>query len=67
MQLDTDEDGEPFFKPPTVASAPLRPSHEQPEDEEQHLAQASNASEPKDEGESEQPEGVTITTTKQQE
>ena len=42
MQLDTDEDGEPFFKPPAVASAPLRPSNEQPEGNEQHQAQNEN-------------------------
>ena len=65
MQLDADEDGEPFFKPPTLASAPLRPSHEQPEDEEQHLAQPSNVSEPRDEGESER--GAENVTTAEQE
>lgn len=66
MQLDADEDGEPFFKPPAVASAPLRPSHEQHEDEEQHLAQPSTASEPRDEGESERG-AVAIDTTEQEE
>ena len=54
MQLDADEDGEPFFKPPAVVSAPLRPSDEQPESAEQHRAQQSNASESREEGESEQ-------------
>ena len=52
MQLDADEDGEPFFKPPAVASAPLRPSDEQPEDKEQH--RQSNEIESGEQGESEQ-------------
>lgn len=26
MQFDADEDGEPFFKPPAIAPAPLEPS-----------------------------------------
>ena len=54
MQLDADEDGEPFFKPPAVASVPLRPSDEQPEGEGQHRAQQSTISESREEGESEQ-------------
>lgn len=54
MQLDADEDGEPFFKPPVVAAAPLQPSEEQPAGEEQHRAQQSNKSESREEGEIEQ-------------
>ena len=54
MQLDADEDGEPFFKPPAVASAPLRPSDEQPEAEEQHQAQQKDMNDSRDEDESEQ-------------
>lgn len=33
MQLDADEDGEPFFKPPAIASAPIR------QDEGQHASE----------------------------
>ena len=54
MQLDADEDGEPFFKPPTVASAPLRPSDEEHEGEEQHRTPQKNTRHSKDEDESEQ-------------
>jgi hypothetical protein len=31
MQFDADEDGEPFFKPPALAPAPLKPSNSQEE------------------------------------
>ena len=54
MQLDADEDGEPFFKPPTVSSAPLRPSDEEPEGEEQHRAPQEDTRRSRDEGDSEQ-------------
>lgn len=64
MQLDADEDGEPFFKPPAVAPAPLRPNDEHSEGEEQHRAQQSNTSEP-EEGKSEQ--GVAAIATAEQE
>lgn len=31
MQLDADDDGEPFFKPQAIAPAPLRPPpHDEP-------------------------------------
>lgn len=65
MQLDADEDGEPFFKPPAVAPAPLRPSNEQPQDEEQHHGQNRSPSESREENESEQ--GTTIIATSGQE
>lgn len=29
MQFDADEDGEPFFKPPAISPAPLKPSTDQ--------------------------------------
>lgn len=64
MQLDADEDGEPFFKPPVVAPAPLQPSDEQPESEEQHRVQQSNTSEPREESES---EAAAIPTAEQEE
>ena len=66
MQLDADEDGEPFFKPPAVAPAPLRPSDEQREGEEQYRAQRGNTGEPREQGESEQ-EAVAIATIEQEE
>ncbi|KAK4696702.1 sorting nexin-1/2, partial [Lecanoromycetidae sp. Uapishka_2] len=34
MQLDADEDGEPFFKPPAIAPAPLRQHDDQQSDKE---------------------------------
>ena len=37
MQFDADEDGEPFFKPPAIASAPLK----QPNDEQDGSKQRS--------------------------
>ena len=39
MQLDADEDGEPFFKPPAIAPAPLRQRNDHPQGEEQQQAQ----------------------------
>ena len=54
MQLDADEDGEPFFKAPGVVSAPLRSTDEEPKGAGQHQAQQSNRSESREEGESEQ-------------
>lgn len=65
MQLDADEDGEPFFKPPAVASAPLRPSDEQPKGDGQHGAQQSTTSESREESESEQ--GTAATAAAEQE
>ena len=38
MQLDADEDGEPFFKPPVLASGPnplLSPQHQQQQQQQQ--------------------------------
>lgn len=66
MQLDADEDGEPFFKPPAVAPAPLRTSDQQREGEEQHRAQQGNTGEPREQDESEQ-EAVAIATIEQEE
>lgn len=65
MQLDADEDGEPFFKPPAVASAPLRPSDEQSKGEGQHRAQQSTTSELREESGSEQ--GAAATAAAEQE
>ena len=62
MQLDADEDGEPFFKPPAVAPAPLRPSDS--EDEEHHQGQKSGMSESREEGENEH--GATAIATAEQ-
>lgn len=31
MQLDADEDGEPFFRPPAISAAPAKPREEQPQ------------------------------------
>lgn len=66
MQLDADEDGEPFFRPPAVAPAPLRPSDKQPEGEEQRPAQQSNTSVSLEHGEGEQG-AATIATAEQEE
>ncbi|KAF6240431.1 hypothetical protein HO173_001099 [Letharia columbiana] len=66
MQLDADEDGEPFFKPPTVAPAPLRPSDEQSEGGQQHRAQQNITSESREDGEVEHG-AAAIATTEQAE
>lgn len=39
MQLDADEDGEPFFKPPAVASLPTHQRADQGENEEHRPTQ----------------------------
>ncbi len=49
MQLDADEDGEPFFKPPALAPASVQQRDDQPEGEEQQLDHQSRA-EPTSEG-----------------
>lgn len=35
MQLDADEDGEPFFKPPAIPQSPLQQRNDQVQSEEQ--------------------------------
>ena len=41
MQFDADEDGEPFFKPPTIAPAPIGQQDAQ-QTTKQHLPEAGN-------------------------
>lgn len=49
MQFDADEDGEPFFKPPAIAPAPLKPD-ETKEESKQRPSRAGPG-----EGETDQP------------
>lgn len=65
MQLDADEDGEPFFRPPTIAPASLRPSDEQTEGEEHLKARKPDTSEPREQSEPE-PGPAAITTAEQE-
>lgn len=55
MQLDADEDGEPFFKPSAIAPAPLHNRKELHEGEQQqHSQDPSTTGQPREEGESQQ-------------
>ena len=40
MQLDADEDGDPFFKPPAISPAPIR-QRDKPSGDEQQTAERS--------------------------
>ena len=59
MQLDADEDGEPFFKPPTILPAPIRQRDEQQSSDEQQ--QPGDGSQGGVEGETEQAAAATAT------
>ena len=58
MQLDADEDGEPFFKPPVISPAPIRQRDEQQSSDEQQPGEGSQAGV---EGETEQAAAATAT------
>lgn len=59
MQLDADEDGEPFFKPPAISPAPIRQRDEQQSsDEQQHPGEGLQGGV---EGETEQAAAATAT------
>lgn len=60
MQLDADEDGEPFFKPPAVAPAPIRQRDDQQSSEEQPQQGSGEASQEPAEGENRQAAAATI-------
>lgn len=69
MQLDADEDGEPFFRPPVIAPSPLpsryqeQQPHQQPEDE----SQSRNPTIVEPGGENERPQASAATATLEQE
>lgn len=44
MQLDADEDGEPFFKPPAISPAPIRQRDEQQSSDEQQPGEGAQGS-----------------------
>jgi len=58
MQLDADEDGEPFFRPPAVTTAPIGKRDDQPHINEQERQQRSS-----DEGADESQAGQVAPTT----
>lgn len=43
MQLDADEDGEPFFRPPAISAAPAKPKEEPALDSSESSAQEAAA------------------------
>ena len=47
MQLDADEDGEPFFKPPVINPAPFVPPDRQPQQQQQQQQPQHKADESK--------------------
>ena len=59
MQLDADEDGEPFFKPPAILPAPIRQRDEHQSSDEQQ--QPGDGSQRGVEGETEQAAAATAT------
>ena len=63
MQLDADEDGEPFFKPPVILPAPIRQGDEQRSSDEQ---QPGDGSQGGVEGETEQAAAATATIEQEQ-
>lgn len=60
MQLDADEDGEPFFKPPVIAPAPIRQLDDQQSSDEQPHSEQTPGEGPR-EGETEQAAAATAT------
>ena len=65
MQLDADEDGEPFYKPPAISPAPIQHRNEQqPSDEPSQGGQSLSGETLQDagEGETEQAAAATATT-----
>lgn len=43
MQLDADEDGEPFFRPPAISAAPAKPKEETAQGSSEESAQGAAA------------------------
>lgn len=68
MQLDADEDGEPFFRPPVIAPSPL-PSHtqQQPQQQQEEEAQSRNPTIVEPGGENERPQASAAMATVDQE
>lgn len=67
MQLDADEDGEPFFRPPALAPAPIHQRIDQIQGEEQQPDQQSGAEHTSEEGQTQQEAVATATATAEQE
>ena len=65
MQLDADEDGEPFFKPPAIAPAPIRQRDGQQSSEEQQ--QQSHGEPSQEPGQNETRQAAAATATVEQE
>lgn len=68
MQLDADEDGEPFFRPPIIAPSPL-PSldQQQPPQQQDEESQSRNPTIVEPGGENERPQASAATATVEQE
>lgn len=68
MQLDADEDGEPFFRPPIIAPSPL-PSLDQqkPPQQQDEESQSRNPTIVEPGGENERPQASAATATVEQE
>lgn len=68
MQLDADEDGEPFFRPPIIAPSPL-PSlnQQQPPQQQEEEPQSRNPTIVEPGGENERPQVSAATATVEQE
>ncbi len=67
MQLDADEDGEPFFKPPILAPAPIQQRNDQIQGEEQQPDQQSGAEHTSGEGRTQHAAAATATAEQEDE
>lgn len=69
MQLDADEDGEPFFRPPIIAPSPLPPLNQQQQSQQQQEeeSQSRNPTIVEPGGEIERPQASAATATLEQE
>ncbi len=66
MQLDADEDGEPFFKPPIITPSPNPPLSQQ-QQQQDHESQPRNSAIVEPGGENERPHAAAATATLEQE
>lgn len=70
MQLDADEDGEPFFRPPVIAPSPhppFSPQQQQQQPREEQVPQPRNPTIVEPRGENERPQIAAATATVEQE
>ena len=67
MQLDADEDGEPFFRPPSITPAPIRPHDDQQSSDEQQRSAPAPGEVPQGLGASDTDQAAATPTTAEQE